>query len=128
MKKVLMSLSCVAIFSVAALSAQADTGQGKESFHSKNNNALACSDMTAVPEASDYILHDPTNPNLLTVMTQGRCSPISPNVKFEVIQQYTWQIPAGPQQLVQISIPMIDSPSMPNDIEWMMKSDVISVK
>ncbi|MDY7560223.1 hypothetical protein QN366_01635 [Pseudomonas sp. CCC3.2] len=126
--KLLISFSCAGILFAVAVSAHANSGQETGLYHSKSSEALACSDMAAVPEASDYILHDPANPNLLKIMTQGGCSPISPTVKFDVIKRYTWQIPAGPQQLVQVSIPMINNPSMPHDIEWMMQSDVVPAK
>ncbi|WP_248769130.1 hypothetical protein [Pseudomonas sp. MWU12-2345] len=123
MRKILISAS-IAIALLAAHTAQADDLIGK-TFHSRDSEVLTCDDMTAVPEAMDYIKHDPNNANLLTIMQQGNCSPLDPSVNFKVTKQYVWQIPAGPQRLAQIEIQFAQNPNMQPAKQWILESDIV---
>jgi len=124
-KLLIPALYSVAIFiSVQTSHAAADEVLSGKTGHSKSISVLTCDDMTAVTEAMDYMKHDPRNPNLLTIMQQGNCSPLDPSVSFNIIKQYIWQIPAGPQRLAQIEIPYPQNPSLPPATQWILESDI----
>jgi len=126
MKRIFLITSCLVAPLLLSTASYADGDKnliGKTS-HSINSDVLTCDDMTAVPEASDYMRNDPNNSNLLTIMQQGNCSPLDPSVNFKIIKQVTWQIPAGPQKLAQIEIPFLQNPNMQPMKQWILESDI----
>ncbi len=108
-------LACCSAANSAQLFQARDSGSG-----------WVCSDKTVMPELHDLAMHDPKNPYIAKLATQGNCSPILAN--FTVIGKETLKVPAGPQMLVEIAIPNATDPAMPPDTAWMMESDIEPVK
>ena len=97
-------------------------------FHATTaGSQMACKDKTVIPKLVEAIKHNPDDPQIHSLMVQGNCMPVLPTASFSVLSRETIQAPTGLEKLVEISVPIEDSPNMPPDISWMMAGDVAPV-
>lgn len=107
---------------------QASGGTAEALYIAKpDGTQMTCSDEKITAELHDLLTTEADNPGISNgfvqqVYDEGNCSPIA--VKFKVVRRVVLQIPAGPQNLVEIEIPNLVNPTMAPETSWMMASDV----
>lgn len=114
-------------FAVAVLSAIPLHLSAQESgwYKAKSTgSAISCSDKNIIAEVHDISLHNPSYSGLNALMAQGGCGVIADTVKFRLLSRIVQQLPAGPQPLANIAVPIASNPNLPPSSEWMMQDDI----